>query len=79
MRALAAIRGKKEREVVGMYISGHPLDDFKFEIKHFTKGNITAVKNALEIKKDREFTIAGIVTTTKDRMTKTTNKPWMKR
>jgi DNA polymerase-3 subunit alpha len=69
---------KKEREVVGMYISGHPLDDFKFEIKHFTKGNITAVKSAVEAKREGEFTIAGIVTTTENRMTKTSNKPWMK-
>ncbi len=69
---------KKEREVVGMYISGHPLDDFKFEIKHFTKGNITAVKSSMEAKRDGEFIIAGIVTATEDRMTKTTNKPWMK-
>ena len=25
----------KEKEVVGIYISGHPLDDFKFEMKYF--------------------------------------------
>lgn len=24
-----------EKEVTGMYISGHPLDHFKFEIKHY--------------------------------------------
>jgi DNA polymerase-3 subunit alpha len=23
----------KEKEVVGIYISGHPLDDYKFEMK----------------------------------------------
>ncbi len=69
---------KKEREVVGMYISGHPLDDFKFEIKHFTKGNITAVKKSIEAKKEEEFVIAGIVTLTEERMTKAKNKPWMK-
>ena len=26
---------KIEKEVVGFYISGHPLDQFRFEIKHF--------------------------------------------
>ncbi len=25
-----------EKEVTGMYLSGHPLDDYKFELKHFT-------------------------------------------
>ena len=24
----------REKEVVGIYISGHPLDDYAFEIKH---------------------------------------------
>ena len=27
---------KKEKELVGMYISAHPLDRFRFEIEHFT-------------------------------------------
>jgi DNA polymerase-3 subunit alpha len=26
---------KKEKEVVGIYISAHPLDDFKREMKYF--------------------------------------------
>ncbi len=69
---------KKERDVVGMYISGHPLDDFKFEIKHFTKGNILSVRQALERKVDGEFVIAAIVTTIEERTTKASNKPWMK-
>lgn len=69
---------KKEREVVGMYISGHPLDDFKFEIKHFTKGNITNIKKAIEGLKHEEFIFAGIVTSAENRMTKTKNKPWLK-
>lgn len=29
-------RCKHERDVLGLYISGHPLDEFKYEIKHFT-------------------------------------------
>ncbi len=64
---------KKEREVVGMYVSGHPLDDYKFEMKHFTRGNISAVKAA----KDGEFAIGAIVVSCEERMTKT-NKPFLK-
>ena len=26
----------KEKEVVGIYLSGHPLDDYRFEIENFT-------------------------------------------
>ena len=29
------IRLKKEKEVVGIYISSHPLDDFTHEMEHF--------------------------------------------
>src|SRR5699024_7744798 len=29
---------KQEREVVGVYISGHPLDDFKMVMRYFCKG-----------------------------------------
>ena len=31
---------KKEKEVVGVYISGHPLDDFKVEIKNFSNSTL---------------------------------------
>ena len=30
----------KEKEVVGIYISGHPLDDYKLEIDNFCNGNL---------------------------------------
>ncbi len=29
------IKLNNEREVTGIYISGHPLDDYKFELKHY--------------------------------------------
>ena len=31
----------REREVVGIYISGHPLDDFKYELKYFCNVRLT--------------------------------------
>ena len=33
---------KKEKELVGMYISAHPLDRFRFEIEHFTTLDLPA-------------------------------------
>ena len=35
----------KEKEVVGIYISGHPLDDYKFEMKYFYNTNLEGLKN----------------------------------
>ena len=34
----------KEKEVVGIYISGHPLDDFKFELKYFCNVRLEHLK-----------------------------------
>ncbi len=48
---------KFEKEVVGMYISGHPLDEYRLEIKNFT--NTTFAK----LDEHRgDFKLAGIVT-----------------
>jgi len=52
---------KKEREVVGVYISGHPLDDFKSEIKHFCRGKL-ADFHKKEENINREISFAGVVT-----------------
>jgi DNA polymerase-3 subunit alpha len=35
----------KEKEVVGIYISGHPLDDYKFEMQYFCNVRLTELKN----------------------------------
>jgi len=51
----------KEKEVVGIYISGHPLDDYKFEIKNFCNSEIAVLRN-LDILKGKEITLAGVVT-----------------
>jgi DNA polymerase III subunit alpha len=37
----------KEKEVVGMYITAHPLDNFRFEIETFKIPKITDIKNPL--------------------------------
>lgn len=35
----------KEKEVVGIYISGHPLDDFRFEMKYFCNAKVEELSN----------------------------------
>lgn len=60
---------KKEKEVTGIYLSGHPLDDYKLEIQHFTNCKLTEI----EKNRDKDLRIAGIVATTNTRISKTGN------
>jgi len=59
----------KEKEVVGIYISGHPLDDFKLEIKSFCNAEIAHIVQ-LEKFANKELTMAGIITDAQHRTTK---------
>lgn len=59
----------KEKEVVGIYISGHPLDDFKIEMKTFCNANLALLKD-LEPFVNRELTFGGVVTDVQHRVSK---------
>lgn len=59
----------KEKEVVGIYISGHPLDDYKLEIDSFCKGTVADITK-LEENANQELRIAGIITDAQHRTTK---------
>jgi DNA polymerase III subunit alpha len=65
-----------EKEVVGLYISGHPLDQFKVEFESFTNTPLPEFNNieALRTKGDN-IRAAGMVTTFAHRTTKT-GKPF---
>ncbi len=60
---------KKEKEVTGVYISGHPLDDYRLEISTFTNSKL----NEIDKKKDKEVRVAGIVTATETKIAKNGN------
>lgn len=60
----------KEKEVVGIYLSGHPLDDYKFEIKNFCSARIRDLKDLDRAAKRGEMRMAGIVTEAQHRTTK---------
>lgn len=51
----------REREVVGIYISGHPLDDFKHELKNFCNVKLSDLKNLWPFV-GRTITFGGILT-----------------
>ncbi|GJM27582.1 MAG: DNA-directed DNA polymerase [Cyclobacteriaceae bacterium] len=57
---------KIEKEVVGFYISGHPLDQFRIDIKHFC----TCTVNNIENHKGEKISVAGIVTKFNERISK---------
>ncbi len=59
----------KEKEVVGVFISGHPLDDFKIEIEAFCNGNV-GMLNDLEKNKGKDILIAGVITEAEHRTTR---------
>jgi len=60
----------KEKEVVGIYLSGHPLDDFRFEIKHFCNAQIRDLSDLEKNIKRKEMRMAGIVTEAQHRISK---------
>ena len=65
---------RREKEVVGIYISGHPLDDFKREIKAFCKNTVSDFAR-LEEHVNRELTVAGVITDVQHRVSKN-GKGW---
>ncbi|MGE0588177.1 MAG: DNA polymerase III subunit alpha [Cyclobacteriaceae bacterium] len=65
-----------EKEVVGVYISGHPLDNFKFELDAFCNTPLSQLSE-LEGNEGRETKLGGIVASVEHRLTKT-GKPFGK-
>ena len=59
----------QEKEVVGIYISGHPLDDFKTEINTFCNATV-AMFNDLETYINKELTFGGVVTDVQHRISR---------
>jgi len=60
---------KREKEVIGFYISGHPLDDYRFEISSFCSHSIDQLSEPDKMK-NKEVTLAGILTEVNHRMSK---------
>lgn len=71
---------KHEKDVVGFFLSGHPLDNFRFELSHY---QFTPLDVFNEVRKNataqnfpqKTFRIAGLVTAAQNRLTKT-GKPF---
>ena len=70
---------QREKELVGMYLSSHPLDRYDFEMKHFVNCQLAELSNFIsecEAKKQTpKVYLGGIVTDFKQLTTKT-GKPY---
>ena len=66
----------KEREMIGLYLSAHPLDEYAVIIRHMCKTQLSELDN-LEAFRGQEIAVAGMVVGVQNLMTKT-GKPWGK-
>jgi len=62
-------RLNREKELIGVYISAHPLDDYKLEIDNWCNAKLSQF-NDLTVLKGRDLKVAGIVTKVEHRTTK---------
>ena len=65
---------KQEKEVVGIYLSGHPLDDFKPAMKHFCNAKV-GLFNDLDPLVNKELSFGGMVGEVDHRVSKN-GKGW---
>lgn len=69
---------KRERELVGIYLSAHPLDDYAVVLNHMCNLHCSQIGREMDKKafaSIEELTFGGIVTSVSQRWTKT-NKPF---
>lgn len=66
---------EKEKSLIGVYLTAHPLDDYKFEIEHFCSRGVSLkdLNSNIELYKDRDFTFGGMVTEVKEAISKNGN------
>ena len=72
---------QQEKELVGMYLSSHPLEQYRFEIENFTTCQLGDLDNLImecEKKKEKKkVAIGGFITKT-EHLTNRTGRPWSK-
>jgi DNA polymerase-3 subunit alpha len=68
------VKLNKEKEVIGIYLSSHPLDNFKLEMSQFCTHSLADLRD-LESLRGKDVTVAGMVTSVRHATTKT-GKPY---
>ncbi len=66
---------EKERNLIGIYLTAHPLDDFKLEIDNFCSRDVGLkdLNNDIEKYKDKDFTFGGMVSAAREGTSKNGN------
>jgi DNA polymerase-3 subunit alpha len=64
---------RKEKEVTGFYISGHPLDDFSLEIGNFCDATLSELFGNTQKYFNRVINLAGMITGVQERMSQSGN------
>ncbi len=64
----------REKELVGIYLSAHPLDNYKIEIDNFCNCTLSELNDFSKLN-GREISVGGIVTAVRNSFTKN-NKPY---
>lgn len=78
------VRLEKEKEVTGIFLSGHPLDSYSFELKHYHITPLAELRRQQEEAeaqastgasfKERGFRLAGFISDAQDRISKSGKK-----
>ena len=68
-------RLNKERELVGIYLSAHPLDEFAVVLNNMCNTKCPEISDKEELAKRGEVTVGGIVTGVRESFTKKSGKP----
>jgi DNA polymerase-3 subunit alpha len=59
----------REKEVIGIYLSSHPLDDFRLEIETFTTATLAELQNLSDFL-EKDLTVAGMILETRNGISK---------
>ena len=66
-------RLNKEKALIGIYLSAHPLDDYRLEIESFCNATLSELSSDITQFKDKDVNIAGMVTAIRRGITRTGN------
>ena len=61
----------RERDLVGIYLSAHPLDDFEVILNNLCNTHCSELADKQELSKKQEIVLGGIVTMSRSKFTKT--------
>lgn len=66
---------EKEKNLIGIYLTAHPLDDYRVEINSFCSRDVslTDINNDIEKYIDKDFTFGGMVTAAREGTSKNGN------